>query len=145
MRLPRFRFTLRWLMVAVAITAMTIWCQIAYRRYIIYPERTARYGERAAHYARLEKSELLYLEEYTQMLAESDEDIAKSNKKMAQSSLYRTPFWKNLAQQRQQHHASIVRQIAYHRKRCAPYTSLRRKYEHAAHHPWLPLAPNPPE
>ena len=104
MRLPRFRlrFTVRRLMVAVAIVGILLGAWIGLERRRVWLQ-----GLLERHQDRAQLCELYKF-------------IGKLDRKPA--------AW-----------------IARHQARFEHHLAMMRKYERAARHPWLPLAPDPPE
>ena len=103
MRMPRVRFTVRRMMVAVAVLAVVLGAGEATRK------RRSRFGREAGFHGAFMR---LY----------------------ARSPPVHFPNKERLAS----HRRSLAEKKAYHE-------SLAGKYEQAARHPWLPVAPDPPE
>jgi hypothetical protein len=137
MRLPRVRFTIRRLMVAVAVLALLIGADQFVRR-------STRYRGRADHFGLLETA--------TWELQKTTERKSHWHAERARSQVEPWgPFDDD------QHRASVVAQTkdwveaGYLRQEAAAnaaeadwYSQLRHKYEHAARRPWELLAPDPP-
>jgi hypothetical protein len=109
MRFPRVRFTVRRMMVAVAIIGIVVWLGIAGGRHW-------RYRRLAASYA-------------------SKESLAR-NFSSGELTATRITFF--LKRPCGESTTSVMAHLGY-------YAEMRAKYDHAARHPWLPVAPDPPE
>jgi hypothetical protein len=137
MRLPRVRFTIRSMMVAVAALALLIGADRLLRR-------STRYREMVSHFGQLETA--------SRNLQRTAERSSQRHTEWARSQVEGWgPFNDD------QHRASVVAQTkdwveaGYLRQEATAYAAeadwysqLRRQYERAASHPWEPLAPHPP-
>ena len=144
MKLPRPRFTLRWLMVAVAIIGITIGFEIGRKR-------RAKYLESAQHCADMER--------LVQGTAELYERFARG--KRVQADLFRQTEANLviLAKLGVKPDSEIIRgdplasedeanqsdlAASKEREKMAYWARMKAKYERAARFPWLPIKPNPP-
>ena len=102
MRMPRVRFTVRWMMVVVAIVAAIVLTAIFLNR------RSDEFWGRAAYH--------------------------QGGEAMSRAVAFRARRLND-----------DVRLIAHAEQMEAHHRALKLKYERAARHPWLPVAPDPPE
>jgi hypothetical protein len=108
MRLPRVWFTVRRMMVVVAIVGILFWGGRLWRLAASYRIEAERYENR------LSKSDVRAFFDRIDVSPEESER--------------RMGAWRDQMARRRSH-----------------YQAMKVKYEHAAHNPWLPVAPDPPE
>jgi hypothetical protein len=116
---PRFRFTIRWMMVVVAIVAIGLFGSIEYLR-LSRVARMHRFRARV-HFA----SSLNHSRVSRSFLEQAEPPPVGSGNSEAIPGLRRV--------------AALEGALAGH------YSRLTAKYERAARYPWLPVAPDPPE
>jgi hypothetical protein len=137
MRVPRVRFTIRGMMVAVAVLALLIGTDTLVRRSTHYRKMANLVGQR---------------ETSSRKLQGTSERSSRWHTELAWSQVER---WGPFDDDR--HRASVVAQTkdwieaGYLRQEAAAYAAeaewysqLKQRYERAASHPWEPLAPDPP-
>jgi hypothetical protein len=131
MRLARFRFSLRRLLIAVAVVALPL-CVAARTDWLFYGGPAAAFRQKAAEHDRQERSW---------------RGMARTSERWAQeaSERLRHPHdeWDAaLARKR----LTEYRQMAQRESARADYHArVRQKYEHAASWPWWPVEPDPPQ
>jgi hypothetical protein len=113
--LPRVRLTVRWLMIAVAIVALIVFCEQTRRRWLDYRARYEDYEFFAREMRASAEHPRLGLCGMGGQLGERE--LAELLLEEAESSL---------------------RYAAY-------FDAMRAKYDAAMRRPWLPVAPDPPE
>jgi hypothetical protein len=120
MRLPRVRFTVRWMMLAVAVAAVVIGGTVIARRQRVYRVRAAFH-------------------------AQQEQVAAKRWRHWSQAEvrLSRPPGDRNPPRSDQEPQI-VVEMVDYSRNRAAYHARLRVKYERLARYPWLTIAPDPP-
>lgn len=125
--MPRPRFNLRWLMLAVAVVGLACGGEVMRRR-------ADKFTERAAYFAREEQMSRWGVEALEEQIADSLMDL-ESHRKNKSKPKVDLNSWVLFWEARLKARCVIANQKA----------SLRRKYERAARYPWLPVAPDPPE
>jgi TPR repeat protein len=129
MRLPRVRFTVRRMMVAVAVVALVFACGLQARRL----HRLSRaYAEKAARFGFGEKM----LRAAAAMYQAGSESLKKDLATRPVEPALRELLARD-AEDEERNAERILRSANYR-------GLLRSKYEHAAAHPWLPVADDPP-
>jgi hypothetical protein len=118
--MPRPRYTLRWMMVAVAIAGIGLGGYRMHRHRLRSLERARSYAE-SERYCSFMWSEV---SAYPNFRWPGDHRPPSSPEELRKAE--------------EVAHSSWERKIDYH-------ANLRRKYERAARYPWLPVAPDPPE
>jgi hypothetical protein len=120
MKLPRPRFTVRWLMIVVGLAGLGLGAE-AYRRHLV--SASARYHATAGMY-RLAAT-----------MQDTSVVLANSERKLAEAIPDITPNPEVMMDEK-----SIARccRLAAHSREMAA------KYDHAARYPWLPVEPDPP-
>jgi hypothetical protein len=140
MRLSRVRFTVRNLVIVVAVVAIAIGAEMTRRRWVSYRKQAAEFakleqgmlwtaGRREAEVARRER-EVEELKEKAKRV-EGYPDYSRNSERIADAMTQRTTM--------------ITDEAAHLRQRAAVYSKLKEKYSHAARYPWLPVEPDPPE
>ena len=137
MRLPRVRFTIRRMMVAVAVLAMLISADQLHRR-------STRYRKMASLFGQLETAS-----------RDRQRTAERSSLQRSERAKSWVAGWGPFNDD--QHRASVVAQTkdwieaGYLRQEATVYAAeadwysqSRQQYEHAASYPWEPLAPHPP-
>jgi hypothetical protein len=136
----RLQITVRLLMIVVAFVAVAIGSEVTRRRW-------ASYRKEAAGFANLERGML-------QMAGARDAEVArlkreagelKDKAKHARDYPDIQRLSEQLAEVMMQRTFLINENATYFRQRAAVYAKLKKKYWHAAHYPWLPVEPDPPE
>ena len=115
MRIPRPRFSLRGLMIAVAIQAVAMGGVAIYHRWQDYRCRSLVYAE-----------------------FERDEAASLDDGRTGLCGLYR------MSLSAEDRRAAVASYRQYRLEITAYYRSMRRKYEYAAAHPWIIVEPDPP-
>jgi hypothetical protein len=123
---PRLRLRVRTLLVLVALAALVSSAEAARRR-------RALFGRLAAYHARREWF-------YTGMEAYTRADSERRAALWRRDYVHRHPD-RPVPHLSQRGDAGLLLDLA---RRIGYHDSLRRKYEHAAAHPWLSPAPDPP-
>jgi Tfp pilus assembly protein PilX len=131
MPMPRVRFTVRRMMIAVAVVAVLIGVGLQIRRAIRFSRLSANYLELAAMDAEYE-SILRKRERNHRELAEIERESAD---KFQQSSI--VELWRRLAQEDTDRADKFKLLAEYH-------ASMKAKYQAAARRPWLHIEPDPP-
>ncbi len=111
--MPRLRFTVRWMMVVVAVVAIGLWVALETMRLLQVSRDRAAEAYRWA-------------------------DLAKWTGRQAdgrQSAMDALGIREGAA----------VEDTSLMRRQASWMADKARKYDRAAHHPWLPVAPEPPE
>jgi len=133
MPVPRVRFTVRRLMIAVAIVALILGAELTRRR-------SAQFRLLARSYASAAEFDGLILEGGTTTFRLEDGQI----REVHGSSSIRIPTDEGGLVE-----SAIDPTPGYDedrlRRRAEYHDFLRRKYDRAARYPWLPVAPDPPE
>jgi hypothetical protein len=130
MRMPRVRFTVRRLIVAIAVVAILLAFSPQIRRTIHYSRLSAGFARRAAMY---DEYESIWREDERKWREREEDD-----RQLADQSDLRSvaDFWREQAER------SAER--AEKRKALADYNaSMKAKYHVAARRPWLGVQPNP--
>jgi len=128
MRIPRLRFTIRLLMIAVAIVGVFLTAARLVYLWRHYQALAAMHASKEVNYVRQAQG------------AERRQDWCARQATIAnlQSASVRGSTWERLA--------TSSGAIAHDLRRLAAHESrLKRTYERAARHPWLPVEPDPPE
>ena len=149
--MPRVRFTLRWMMIAVAIVAVILGGEMMRRRRATYLERA---------------TEELVEERRYQEAAEDCEQAASEADSIADQRRHDAEVYRQRAVSKQGNtaHAESDRRLAERqainnqesaedaraigkifRARADYHRNLRRKYANAGRRPWLGVSPDPPE
>lgn len=133
MGLPRVRFTVRWLMVAVAFVALALGVEVTRRRW-------AEFRQRAKSYAAMEQYERSLLDGWSTVVRREDgRAVAIRGPIAIQVPSHRGGYDEIRVTPTPGYDAANLRLRAdYHAR-------LKRKYERATRYPWLPVAPDPPE
>ena len=149
MHIPRPRFTVRRMMVAVAIVAMAIGVEAFRQRRNALLAKAATYADGEKRAMRTER----LIVEYEALLARSLDRVHARRKPSVPPSVFGVrvlPKWivpsqeeydQKLADERKDRAASRER---WHRL-VSWYAEGRARYERAARYPCLPVAPDPPE
>ncbi len=139
MPLPRVRFTVRRMMVAVAVVAGVAWAEGMGRRRAEYLRLTTKWAGEEGHFI---------------SVAEDQEDYAGRDRSQAdryeawakaESDPSRLDYDKDMARRHGEHAHDRWSLAASMRSRAAHASHLRHKYERAARFPFLPVASDPPE
>jgi hypothetical protein len=151
MRLPRPRFTIRLIMIIVAIAAVCLSGGIGAVKLV---RRAKHFRQRATFHANLEqiaKSGLALSEVRladSKMLAERNAYLEKSIRNIPGSS-EGSPSMNNLSRQISEQFESSIKLetdwIARQRALYGYHARQKLKYEYAAAHPWESVPPDPPE
>ena len=131
MRLPRVQFTVRRMMVSVAVVAVLVANVELMRRHVVSRALATKH---AAMQAELEAARRLAEEraKWVELLAERGEVEAPTSFPLIDPLAGATTL-------------SEVRALSTrYAKQAAYHAQLRRKYERAAARPWLPIEPDPP-
>lgn len=128
MRLPRWRFRLRGLMVAIAAAATALWVGLEVSRLGAASEGYRRVAE---HLAREEA--------FARELSETYRGMAASWRQMFALGVPPLDSRATAAEREAREVGDTCQaSVDYH-------AAMRAKYERAARYPWLPVAPDPPE
>jgi hypothetical protein len=131
MRMPRVRFTVRRLIVAIAVIAILLGVGLQIRRTIHLSRRSAGFARRAVMYA---EDESVWRKAVRDWI-----EHAERYRKLADQPDQRSdaPMWRKRAE----YCAETVEQI----KALVDFNaSMKAKYNAAARRPWLDLEPDPP-
>jgi hypothetical protein len=129
MRIPRIRFTLRWMMIAVAIAGLIIGAETLRRRGDSFRRRSAYHAAEVATSHRNAED------------LRHDEEVAREQRTFAYRVGDETTGPMDLLdriKQRQKDRSAMKGRIAWHE-------SMERKYARAASRPWLSVEPDTPE
>jgi hypothetical protein len=148
MKLPRPRFTVRRLMVAVAIVASGFWAERMWRQRQDYLDRAIREGVGEKHYAYLAR----VLETGTPTLASFRGSLPDGSRvHIFGFGSERRVFFKEygggnpfIDDQSAADEVAVAGWAVMCRSESLRIRQLRLKYEWAARYPWLPVAPDPP-
>ncbi len=151
MRVPHVRFTVRRMMVAVALLALLLWGGLVE---IPRLRGLARdYRARAARHAATQKRFLKFFRDrdlcrvYWSALAVDRQAEAEAAlcPEVPDGPADAVETWAELATQARDQAAWHARSIAQEGPKSEYFARMRWKYERAARYPWLPVAPDPPE
>ena len=137
MRWPRMRFTVRWLMVGVAIVAIACGAVMLRRRSISYRATANRYALIEARWRKGGKSWDKTAAEQRKHLREVEAYADGGGGRFRES-------WKPLIDSATQGFTLASGKAADCYQWAAYWGSLRAKYDQAARRPWLPVEPDPP-
>jgi len=115
MRIPRVRFTVRRMMIAVAVVGIMLGTEKLWRAHVLYAERASYHAGLRTHFLQSPASVAYWEQRWTSQ---------REGLKGSYSWPDGPPFVTAIA--------------AYHDR-------LRAKWERASRLPWLPVAPDPPE
>ncbi len=139
MRVPRFRFTMRWLLVAVAIVALVCGAEALRRRRSIYRREQSAWSRLknwaardVERYDRWEEQSLRGMREM-QALYERFRELDGARRARDES--------RRQSEEAAEYHGRAVRERAL----IQYYSRMEAKYERAARYPWLPVTPDPPD
>jgi hypothetical protein len=138
-RLPRIRFTMRWMMVMVATAALLFWAERMWQRRAYYLERAA-HVHLEAHYSdlALDPAGVPRQPATSTVDALLPDGTAVEFKTHGRSPQIYYPLGsKNLADQ-----ATVNRLIAMCKQEAARRRAIRRMFERNAARPWLPFNPS---
>jgi hypothetical protein len=124
MKLPRPRFTVRRLMLAVAIVALLAGAERLWRRSRAFSYLADEHGLRYDYWREEGLDHATGAAKHRDLAIIGDEESRQQHRR--------------LAVQEGEIAADLAKTAAYHER-------LWRKYEHAARYPWLPVEPDPPE
>jgi hypothetical protein len=141
--MPRPRFTIRRMMVAVAGVAVA--CEVANLAWA-----SERYRSLASHYSRRAGASLVAAAVFQDAIPQAEDDVRFAEQMIRWSrEKHRSEDW--IGQQVDER-ARLQRVVEDYKERVdqgrreAKYDhQLASKYERAARYPWLPVAPDPPE
>jgi hypothetical protein len=135
MRLPRLRFTIRWMMVVVAIVALalgsTLWGLKMRRLARSYALRASTAKQAETNYRGLETK-----------VTRAVREIELGQKMIEPRPVREEPRFASIALDHQMRRALGL--AAYLKRLGDHHATLRRKYERAARYPWLTIEPGPP-
>ena len=151
MPMPRVRFTVRRMMVAVAILALLLWgglVEIPRLRGLARDHRA-----RAARHAATQKRLLDFFRDqdvcrvYWSALAVDRQEGADAAlcPDVPDGPADAVETWAELAAQARDQAAWHARSIVQEGPKSEYFARMRWKYERAARYPWLPVVPDPPE
>ena len=128
MRPPRMRFTVRWIMAAVAVVAVLLFAVVQLDR---FRKLGVSYSRRAA--------ELKSEEAYTRRnIQRTEVVIANIRARLEPADGKGEHRLRSLLDEQRDQMARYAEYAHY-------LAELRSKYQHAARYPWLPVEPDPPE
>jgi hypothetical protein len=133
MRVPRFR--IRTLMIAVAVVGVVLGAVKLHQRRILCLQMVAFYREREELLIAVSERHLATIAEIERTLnelAEERRSFKDQNDKL----------WQSFIEIRRKTDAMRPESASF-ADRAARYAALRRQYERAARHPWLPIPPEP--
>jgi septal ring factor EnvC (AmiA/AmiB activator) len=146
------RFTVRSLMVAVAILAMTAWIGLLGLRSSQSFKLSQHYRQQSALYAKLEQTYLQRVTELEAGVKETERQIAKVEGHVSASRVALSTAERNYSSNLQAIVALQKERLAIVRRYATPYLELRKycdvlaaKHRHFAIRPWLRVEPDPPE
>jgi Tfp pilus assembly protein PilE len=129
MRWPRVRFTVRRLMIVVAIVAISLGVFETVRAW-------EKYSERAARESLITR---LYLSEFNERI-----EMARRQKKGREARISQGfPFEDEIINEKLEKASVLGAELS--RRRLEFHAELKEKYDRATRYPWLPVAPDPPE
>jgi hypothetical protein len=147
MRLPRVRFTVRRMMVAMAVVGVAIWGIVQTNR---WRERTRYYTARA-DFLDLQARWDLFRESQSRSMAAKFWETGKRGRFDERTIAILRDRRRTIGDRfdyiaRIERNAASYDESAVFSKRLADYhSSLSKKYRRAARYPWLRVAPDPPE
>jgi hypothetical protein len=139
--MPRARFTVRALMIAVAVAALVILAE-RWRRL------AAEYSAAASRFAAAEASESDRLDGLRSVLEATRTDLDRSRAQHEQTDpvgLYEKRVREAAITHYESKEKDLMSELAKSVALRSRYIETRRRYERAARYPWLPVAPDPPE
>jgi hypothetical protein len=136
MRLPRLRFTIRWMMVVVAIVALalgsTLWGLKMRRLAHFYAVRASMSKQLETKHRGLEARVTREIQEIEKLQQEIGEPRPVTDE----------PSFASISAKQMRR---VLEAVAHTKKLADHHATLRRKYERAARYPWLNIEPDPPE
>ena len=143
MRLPRVRLKLRWLMVTMALIALSLWAETMWRRRALYLGQAAPHAHFEAFYAGL-ASDLTGVPRQPPSKIDAWMTPDGNGVRFLARGLSPLVFYPmesdDLADE-----ATVNHLIAMCRQEAAKQGAIRRMFERQASHPWLSFDPNDPK
>lgn len=136
MRLPRFRLKLWVLILLVGMVAVCIGGEQMRRRRVYYLKQ-------AAENAHMEEGMRWLAERLVPKIAGIKAEIAKMREEAQREPPESRSSTEDLIRMQEDHLRIKVNDLEYDRRRSDYYGRLKRKYEHAASHPWATVQPEP--
>jgi hypothetical protein len=133
MRLPRLRFTVRWLMIAVAIVALSLFAE---RRWSLCRERAKRYAFLEQFYARMSAKLRTYADKgvfFSSLMTVLGDGL---------DCVGSTATYKGREFKGRERMKSLAGELA---KKAEHYAERKRRCLRAAYWPWLAVPPKPVE
>jgi hypothetical protein len=142
MPLPRVRFTVRRMMVAVAIVGIFLG--------LVSAIESRRWSMRSKEYAATAKFHHDLEEIAKQGITEEGENTSWWRERAKQIRMERRrtgplAAYEAVALDCDKHAVATIEYAARWRRKASHYAAIALKYEEAANHPWLPVPPDPPE
>jgi hypothetical protein len=147
MRFMRPRFTIRWLMILVAIVAVSLAGTVLTVR---LKRRAERFSQRATVFAEWEDYSRTMLAVDVQRLTsiahsrELNAEILRNSDRFSPEFRELVKKMMSLLKNDEMSLDDLARDIQYHRACRAHEAQMRQKYERAARRPWERVAPDPP-
>src|SRR5262245_6729654 len=142
-RLPRVRLKLRWLMVTMALIALSLWGERMWRRRAFYLEQAAPHAHFEAFYSDLAldlagvpRQPPSKIDAWTLPDGNAVRFLARGRSRL----IFYPAESDDLADE-----ATVKRLIAMCRQEAATQGAIRRMFERQASHPWLSFDPDEPE
>jgi hypothetical protein len=132
MRLPRVRFTVRRMMIAVAVIAILCGVGLQIRRAIRLSRLSAEYAQQAAKYAEFEST----WRQSERHHREREQELRKLVDDPRQG-VDGPEFWRRQAKIEADQAEKLKPLVEFH-------ATMKAKYQAAARRPWLPVDPDPP-
>ncbi len=141
MKLPRVRFTIRRLMLAVMVAALFLTAMILVKRSRFFASQAALH---AAEEAQLKYALGVFAGDPADFLKKEQEFIARARAHDGHSP---ERYWYGLNQSAEAHQLAEKSEenLKIWRQDLKSEVAMRAKYEWAAAHPWQSVAPDPPE
>ena len=134
--MPRFRFTVRRMMVAVAIVSILIGAEAMRRRREVLASKASSSRLRQGVNQRM-------VEEWDRLMPKVIR-IVRESERLASSRPGDDEAKRSLSKTERKYQ-SVTREVKTYERNARHWQMVAEKYERAARYPWLPVAPDPPE
>ena len=142
MRVPRVRFTMRWLLIAVAVVAIALGAEARRRRASSLAQRYATKGSLCFVLAAVNERVAFNDPEH---FASAASLLNRTIQQIEAKTIEVEPALASAIRRLVPVQPIDPSEIAWHRRLSVHYKALYEKYERAWQYPFLPLAPDPPE
>lgn len=140
MHSSRLRFTVRILMIVVAVVTAAVWADVMRRRSVAYRSLATAYAEEEA-------SALCSARSADELVASWRRDAEDWRGRGEQEKVFPDirQYWERAAGQLVERATIMARNAGYWRRRAAIHARLKEKYGRAASRPWEAVEPDPQE